>query len=359
MGAQQPQRTLARPVRSGQERGVLTLAGVTAGLAFILDLTTGGWEILLVGLPLLAVCVAHFLVQRLSVRNVDTWSGWAIVPFVLADMVLLEVILLQVHVGDGPAWTTITAIVGGGGGSNLTEPPSWDPGVLLGVLVLMAWGLVVVSSLVRRSVARGLSMLVLAVMSAGLLVPIVMTGRDEMRAQAAAAQTQKAQREALDAAIGPSPPACDGPSVPVHAAVKDSIWEYKAPAVGRAPVWFHIDPLSIEKGHAVLHLGQVYQLERGPSGWKIGMWWLTDASLRDMIHLSITDTSGAPITADSSAPMPDPGVLDPANAEEILRPPVPPYRTYVNTVEFPGTGCYTIKAEWPGDRWSVILAVGK
>src|SRR5207248_11295884 len=153
----------ARPVRSGQERAVLTLAGVTAGLAFILDLTTGGWEIFLVGLPLLAACVAHFLIQRLSVRNVDTWSGWAIVPFVLADLILLEVILLQVHVGDGPTWLTITAIVGGGGGSNLTEPPSWDPGVLLGVLVFLAWGLVVVASSVGQRVARGLSMLVLGV----------------------------------------------------------------------------------------------------------------------------------------------------------------------------------------------------
>src|SRR2546423_15710670 len=117
MGAQHPPRTLARPVRSGQERAVLTLAGVTAGLAFILDLTTGGWEIFLVGLPLLAACVAHFLIQRLSVRNVDPSSGRALVPFVPAGLVLLGGILLQVPVGGGPARATIPAILGGRWGS--------------------------------------------------------------------------------------------------------------------------------------------------------------------------------------------------------------------------------------------------
>jgi hypothetical protein len=346
-------------VRSTPEVLVLGLAGATAALAFLLDVGTGGWEMLVVALPLLAICVGHFLLQRAAAGKVAGWSAWAILPFALADLILLQVILLQEHVGDGPTWLTITAIVGGGAGSNLTEPPSWNPGVFLGILVLLAWSLVVAASVVHRPFVRGASVLLLALISFGLLAPIAITGGDEIRAQATAAQKVKAQQEALDKAIGPAPPVCAGPAVPQHPAQKDSIWESEAPSIGRAPVWFHIDKLSIEKERAVLHLAQVYQLERGSAGWKVFAEWLTDGSFGDVIHVMITDASGVPIGMNASAPMPDPTLLEPANAKTISLPPVPPYRIYVNTVEFPKAGCYTVRAAWPGDSWDLTLAVGK
>jgi hypothetical protein len=351
----------ATPVRPGQAVGVVVFAGVTAALAFLLDITTGGWEMIIIALPLLGFCVAHFLIQRRSARKVAVWNALTIAPFALADLVLLEVILLPPHVGDGPEWLTVTALISGGGGNNLTEPPSWDPGVLLGVLVLLAWGLLVAASWAGRRLVRWLSVLLLAAICVGLAVPIIIIGGDELRVSARAAQTQKAQEEAHAAALGPAPPTnCGGSAVPVHPAIKGSIWEYEAPAVGRAPVWFHTNELSIEKGHAVLHLAQVYHLNRGPSGWTVFLEWLTDASFNDVIHVTITDvSSGAAVTAYSSAPMPDPALLDPAHTETISRPEVPPYRIYVNTADIPGSGCYAIKASWPADSWTLIMAVGK
>jgi hypothetical protein len=351
----------ATPIGPGPVGAVVVFAGLTAALAFLLDITTGGWEMIIIALPLLGFCVAHFLIQRRSAHKVATWNAWTIAPFALADLVLLEVILLQVHEGDGPPWVTISALISGGGGNNMTSPPSWDPGVLLGVFVLMAWGVLIAASLLRRRLVRALSVLLLAVVCVGLAVPVAIIGGDELRASAAAAQTQKAQEEAHAKALGPAPPTnCGGSAVPVHAAVKDSIWADDAPAVGRAPVWVHPDNLSIEKGHAILHLGQIYQLERGPTGWKVFLWWLTDATFSDVIHVAITDvSSGAAVTAYPSAPMPDPALLDPAHAHVVSLPGVPPYSIYVETVEIPGAGCYAIKASWPVDSWTIIMAVGK
>jgi hypothetical protein len=349
----------APQVRSAQEVLVLALASVAGALAFLLDIATGGWEMLLITLPLIAICVGHFLLQWAAAKKVAVWSIWAVAPFALTDLILLQVILLQEHVGDGRPWLTITAILGGGAGSNLTEPPGWNPGVFLGILVLMGWSLVVAASVVHQRFIRGASVLLLALVSIGLLVPIAITGGDEIRAQAAAAHRVKAQQEALDRAIGPAPPVCGGPAVLQHPADKDTIWGYDAPAIGRAPAWFHIDNLSIEKERAVLHLAQVYQLERGSAGWRVFTEWLTDASFSGVIHVVITDASGVPIVMNASAPMPDPTLLDPANAKAISLPPVPPYRIYVNTVEFPKAGCYTVKATWPGNSLDLTLAVGK
>ncbi len=356
-----PQAATATRTQPGPVGAVVVFAGLTAALAFLLDITTGGWEMIIIALPLLGFYVAHFLIQWRSAHKVAVWSAWTIAAFALADLVLLEVILLQIHQGDGPQWVTISALISGGGGNNVTSPPGWDPGVLLGVFVLLAWGVLMAASLLRRRLVRALSVLLLGVVCVGLAVPVAIIGGDELRASAAAAQTQKAQAEAHAKALGPAPPTnCGGSAVPVHAAVKDSIWDYEAPAVGRAPVWVHPDKLSIEQGHAVLHLGQIYQLERGPTGWKVFLEWLTDATFSEVIHVAVTDvTSGVSVTADPSAPMPDPTLLDPAHAHVVSPPGVPPYGIYVETVEIPGAGCYAIKATWPADSWTVIMAVGK
>jgi hypothetical protein len=351
----------ATPIRPSPAAAIVVFAGVTAALAFLLDITTGGWEMIIIAIPLVGLCITHFLIQRRTAHKVAVWSAWTIAAFALADLVLLEVILLQVHEGDGPKWVTISALLSGGGGNNVTSPPAWDPGVLLGTFVLLAWGLLIAPSLVRRRLVRGLSVLLLAGVCVGLAVPIAIIGGDELRASAAAAQTQKAQEEAHAKALGPAPPTnCGGAAVPVHDAIKGSIWEDQAPAVGRAPVWVHPDQLSIEKGRAVLHLGQVYQLERGPSGWKVFVTWLSDAKFSDVIHVTFTDAgSGAAVTADPSVPMPDPALLDPAHGHVVSLPGVPPYSIYVETLEIPGPGCYAIKATWPADSWTVIMAVGK
>jgi hypothetical protein len=340
---------------------VVVFAGLTAALAFLLDITTGGWEMIVIALPLLGFCVAHFLIQWRSARQVAVWSASIIAAFALADLVLLEVILLQVHEGDGPQWVTISALISGGGGNNATSPPGWDPGVLLGVFVLLAWGVLIAASLLRRPLVRALSVLLLAAVCVGLAVPVAIIGSDELRASAAAAHTQKAQEEAHAKALGPAPPTnCVGSAGPVHAASKGSVWEDEAPAVGRAPVWVHPDKLSIEKGQAVLHLGQIYQLERGPTGWKVFLSWLTDATFRDVIRVAVTDAnSGAAVTAEPSAPMPDPALLDPVHAHVVTPPGLSPVGLYVETVEIPGAGCYAIKATWPADSWTVIMAVGK
>jgi hypothetical protein len=172
----------------------------------------------------------------------------------------------------------------------------------------------------------------------------------------------QAANDALVASYGGPPPAdCGSSPVPVHERVARTIWDEEGNVyVGRSPVWLEISHLAIEGGWAVLHL-EHSGIGKGPDGFQIYLTWVTNADFGDVIHVRLTDArSGIELTGEPAVSMHDRDLLAPSEARAISVGPTPPYRIFVTTVNVPASpGCYLASASWPGDSWSVTIAVGR
>jgi len=163
---------------------LVAVAGLTAGSAFFLYVWAGGWEILFFGLPALAICIVHVVVALRAAKRADLRRVWAIPMFILTDLVLLEVVLLQKHTGDGNQWVTVTALITGGGGNHIiTEPPPWDPDVALVPLVLLSWALLLIAGHWRRRVVQPVVAAVLFLICTGLFLPLAVIAKGESEAR--------------------------------------------------------------------------------------------------------------------------------------------------------------------------------
>lgn len=147
---------------------VLGLATATIVLSLLLKVVTGGWGLLIFGIPYLFICGIHFLVHSLSARSLLKRGWLALAIMSISDVLLLGAFLLQLDAGDGPQWLTITALTGGGPGYAAAEPPVWWAGSMslaVFIPVLMSWTLMVI--LARRGENRAVRVSAL-VLAAGL-----------------------------------------------------------------------------------------------------------------------------------------------------------------------------------------------
>lgn len=159
---------------------IVGLAAVTIALSLLLKMVTAGWGVVIFAIPYLGICAIHFFAHSSTARGLlkRRWPGVAIAA--MSDALLLGAFLLQLDAGDGPEWLTITALMGGGPGYPLAEPPSWWPSSLsLAVFVplLASWILMVMVA--RRGESRAIRTSALAISAglgcivAGLLIAVV------------------------------------------------------------------------------------------------------------------------------------------------------------------------------------------
>lgn len=107
------------------DRAVVTwLAVGFSALSLILRFMTGGWYIILFGIPYLAVCGIHLGIHRFAGARLPL-GVTNLVALLGSNLILLLAFLLQEDAGDGPSWVTITALLRGGPGSDGAIPPAW------------------------------------------------------------------------------------------------------------------------------------------------------------------------------------------------------------------------------------------
>lgn len=135
---------------------VLTFAIVAILASAVTKFATGGWYLIVLGLPLVAVLVVHFFIHRFASRAPRPGVSLLVLAIV-SDLFLLGGFLLQWDIGDNPnPWLTITALTSGGPGYPGSDAPSWWPTSLaINFLVLvpaaLSWvGLLVLSTMKAR-----------------------------------------------------------------------------------------------------------------------------------------------------------------------------------------------------------------
>jgi hypothetical protein len=80
----------------------------------------------------------------------------------------------------------------------------------------------------------------------------------------------------------------------------------------------------------------------------------------DIIHVRMNEaSSGTEVITEPAARMHDPDLLVPAESQAISVGQTPPYRIFVTSASIASPGCYVVSATWPGDSWSVTIAVGR
>ncbi len=177
---------------------------------------------------------------------------------------------------------------------------------------------------------------------------------------AKASAKASAEQEALKALYGGQPPAdgdCGGDPVPVHPFVDGTVWGYAD--LGRQPVWLSISGLEVDnETHAVLHMSGT-GIKKTAGGFPISLKWVTDASFTDVIHVRITQQSGAELSSKPAGYMHDPNLLVPSESKATSVGTTPAYRIFTTVATFPTSpGCYVATAAWLGDEWSIPIAIG-
>ena len=169
-----------------------------------------------------------------------------------------------------------------------------------------------------------------------------------------------AEQAALVASYGGPPPAnCGNGPVPLHPKVVGTIWAEDHAYLGRAQVWLEISELTVENGRAVLHM-EHSGIKKEAGGFPIYLEWITNADFAGSINVRITDAqSGVEVRSDPAVYMHDPNLLV-ASEARVIDLDGTPYRIFVTFATFPAVpGCYVVMATWPGDSWSVSIAIGR
>ena len=107
--------------------GFAAFAAVIAVGCFLLKWKYGGWLVLFPGMFLYpAVCIAHFI-AHLRPAQATVSRPQLLDRILLSHGCLFVAFLLQYDMGDGPAWLTITEMLG-------LQLPSWWPNEVIGMV---------------------------------------------------------------------------------------------------------------------------------------------------------------------------------------------------------------------------------
>lgn len=149
----------------------------------------------------------------------------------------------------------------------------------------------------------------------------------------------------IDQVLAPPPADCD-----VYAITREEVSPRYAPLLGSAPVWFG-PYLSVDEAEGVFRLHPGARVTR--DGWQVKFLFVVQGAATGQVTVSGADTHGRPLrfAIDAQEPPTRSGVMNVASARET-------FVDFPSYVYFPGAGCFTLKAQWPGGSWQLSFAVG-
>jgi hypothetical protein len=323
--------------------GLVVLAAVIAVAALLLRNTNGGWLLLFLGIPYIAMSIAHVLIHR-KVTRTPFLDRRVLTSIALNHVVFVCAFLLQWDIGDSSTGTVTLETVQR---PAYASAPAWLS-IWIGIAAL---GIVGVSWLALLR-ARTPDLVGLRAAGVNAVAALVLAGIVVVASVQMYAEDQAHAGLALERAGGKAPASCGKEAMPTLR----SDQQYYDGAIGKAPVWLHPYPFAVRSGDLVLdHLGDL------KDGRVQTNWWV-DPGFGRPITVSVADvTTNMPVRSNQF------GRGAGAGTTQVLDPAAPFYRagtgsrylTYVVEFFIPRAGCYTVQAIWAEGGWSAPLAAGQ